>query len=162
MNKTLILGIVLLLGITLFGCSPNKNGYLSQAKQSQSNHVTKTDSKSNQEEFKQSDAILKAIEQHNISEEVKSDIDFPTIIKSGETVIKEFKTGGPRSGLTVKLELTLDAKRDDDKYIVTLTEDYNSIVNGTKAISFWKYEVSVYGVKLIDKKEDGNLVKIIK
>jgi hypothetical protein len=162
MKKTFMLGVILLLSISLYGCSPNENSNLPQINQQPSNYVTKTDSNPEQKEITQSDAILKAIEHHNTSGEVNSDIDFPTTIKPGETVSKEYKTGGEAPGLTLNLEQTVEAERDGKKHIVILTEDYNVTVSGTKAISFWKYEISTDEVKLIDKKEDGNLAKIIK
>jgi hypothetical protein len=108
------------------------------------------------------EALVKAIEHHNTSVEVKSDYDFPATIKEGNTVTKEVKVGGPAPGVTLNLEMTAEGKKEGDKYIVILTEDYNATVSGTKAISYWKYEVSTHGVKLMDKKENGNSVKGIK
>jgi len=138
-NKALIFGIILLFGITLFGCSVNEN-----------------------EELTESEAIIQVIEKHNVSEDVISDIDFPITMKSGETISKEFKTGGPAPGTILDLELTVKSERNDNKYYVTLSENYNITINGTNAISFWKYEISADGIKLIDKKEDGHLVWTIK
>jgi hypothetical protein len=42
--------------------------------------------------------------------------------------------------------MIVEAKKGDDKYIVTPTGNYNATVNETKAVSFWKYEVSTDGV----------------
>jgi hypothetical protein len=35
-------------------------------------------------------------------------------------------------------------------------------VNGTKAINYWKYEVSSDGVKLLDKNENGSNINEVK
>jgi hypothetical protein len=106
-------------------------------------------------------ALVKAIEYHNNSTEVKSDFDFPTTIKSEETVSIDIEVGGPK-GSTTQLDMTVNAENKDGLYIVTLTEDYNVTVSGTNVISYWRYEVANDKVKLLDKKEKGNLVKIIK
>ncbi|MFN7250223.1 MAG: hypothetical protein ACK4M9_05450 [Anaerobacillus sp.] len=106
-------------------------------------------------------ALVKAIEYHNNSTEVKSDFDFPTTIKSEETVSIDIEVGGPK-GNTTQLYMTVNVENKDGSYIVTLTEDYNVTVSGTNVISYWRYEVANDKVKLLDKKEKGNLVKIIK
>ena len=115
-----------------------------------------------EKELTEDEALVKAIEYHNALAEVKSDYDFSVTIKDGDTVTKEVKVGGPPPEATVNLEMTVEVRKEGGKYIIVLTEDYNVTISGTKAVSFWKYEVSNEGVKLLDKKEDGNLIKIIK
>lgn len=106
------------------------------------------------------EAIVRVINYHNASRDVESDYDFPLSIKSNEIVSKKIKIGGkyPGDG-TLDMSVTIEDK--PESFIVTLTENYHYVVNGTKAISYWKYEVSYNGVKLLEEKEDGNLVRLI-
>ncbi|MGD9678524.1 MAG: hypothetical protein AB7V16_09285 [Vulcanibacillus sp.] len=107
-------------------------------------------------------ALLKVVEHHNSLAEVQSDYIFPITIKEGDTVAKEVNIGGPSPGATVILEMTVAIEKEDDEYLVILTEDYNITVNGKDAISYWKYKVSADEIMLLDKKENGNLIRIIK
>jgi hypothetical protein len=107
------------------------------------------------------EALAKAINNFNLTVKDNSDNDFPQKIKAGETISENIKIGGVKEN-TTKLDISVKVKKDGNKYTVTLTKDYNITVDGTKAISIWKYEISNNEVKLLDKSENGNLVRIIK
>jgi hypothetical protein len=146
----LLFSITLLFG--LMACSSEDNT---------SNDEEKVETTEEEKELTRDKALVRAVEYHNASEEIESNFDFPVTIKSGEKVSKEVEIGGP-AGSTTRLDMRVDVEKTDEAYTVTLTEDFNAIVGEKKAISYWEYEVSNSEVKLIDKKEYGNLVKLIK
>lgn len=112
----------------------------------------------------QSEAIIKAIEEHNKSNEVISDIVFPLTIKPGEVISRKVRVGGPPPGLTLNIKLSVDAEKTGSIYNVTLIEDYNiqDYFEKETARSYYTYEVSIDDVKLIEKDESGNWVYTIK
>ena len=153
MKKLFMVSLVLIFSLSLFGCSniksassPNENQVVNQEEN---------------KEFTKEDAIANAIKYHNASEEVRSNFNFPKTIKPEEQFTKKIEIGG-KKGNTTQLDMAVNTEDNNGSYIVILTEDYNVMVNETAAISYWKYEVSKEYVKLLEKKEDGNLVNIIK
>jgi hypothetical protein len=144
--------ISLIWALALVGCSS-----LSQV--SHQNHQATKVSK-----FTATSALKIAINHYNNDERVKLDYKFPKFplsITVGKTVSKEVPVGGP-GGHKTKLYMKNSVKPSGTNYIVTLTEDYNYVVNGTKAMSYWKYEVSPDGVKLLDKSENGSIIQLVK
>jgi hypothetical protein len=153
MKKILFMSAVILLCFSLFGCSVNKTNKVSANNQS-------TNGRKNAE-FSLDGAVKKAIDKYNSTEKDTPEIDFPTTMKSGDTVSKTIQIGG-KEGNTTKLDMSISAKKDGNNYIVTLTKNYNITVNGTKAISSWKYEIAKDSINLLDKRENGKLINNIK
>lgn len=147
MKKLFIISLIL--SLTLVGCS-------SSSKASNENLQATKVSK-----FTEASALKMAINQYNIDDRGKMDYKFPLSITVGNTVSKEVPVGGPVGNKT-KLDMKNSVKTSGTNYIVTLTEDYNYVVNGTKAISYWKYEVSPDGVKLLHKSENGSIINVVK
>lgn len=140
MKKMLRSFALILLCFTLFGC----NAY-----------------KTTTNQRKIDNAIKMALNHYNSTVKDTPDIKFPTTMKSGNIITKKIETGRPQ-GTPIKLDMSVIAVKQNTQVIVTLTKDYNIMINGTKAISYWKYEITNNHIKLLDKKEDGRLVNIMK
>ncbi|NRD76567.1 hypothetical protein HPT25_03560 [Bacillus sp. BRMEA1] len=153
MKNILLLSAVLLLCLSLFGCSLNKGNHVS------ANNQSANSKKIN--ELSLGSAVKKAIDKYNSTETDTTDIKFPTTLKSGDTISKTIQIGG-KKGNTTKLDMSIRAEKEGNNYIVTLSKNYNITVNGTKAMSSWKYEITNDSINLLDKKEDGKLINDIK
>jgi hypothetical protein len=138
------------LAIALVGCSSSRQA-------SNENYKATKVSK-----FTEISALKMAINHYNKYDKGEIDYKFPLTITVGKIISKEVTIGGPAPGSKTKLDIKSSVKPSGTNYIVTLTEDYNHIVNGTKALSYWKYRVSPDGVKLLDKKENGSIIYTIK
>lgn len=90
-----------------------------------------------------------------IQQVLKEHPDFPS--KAGETKIVRLPTGGP-AGTTSMVELKTTAEKiSDGKYQITLTKDWQLVVNGQKVFSYWKYNVGPDGVTLLESDERDSL-----
>lgn len=150
MKKIFIISLIW--ALALVGCS-------SSSQASNQNHQSTKVSK-----FTATSALKMAINHFNKDDRVKLDYKVPKFslsITVGKTVSKEVPVGGP-VGNSTKLDMKNSVKPSGTNYIVILTEDYHYVVNGTKAISYWKYEVSPDGVKLLDKSENGSIINEVK
>lgn len=143
MKKIALSSLIILLIATIIGCSNSK------ASSPQTN------------KFTAQAALRIAITHYNKVDKGKLDYKFPLSTTVGKTVSKEVTVGGP-AGNKTKLNLKNSIKPSGTNYIVTLTEDFNYIVNGKKAISYWKYEVSPNGIKLLDNNENGSIINEVK
>jgi hypothetical protein len=144
--------ISLICASALVGCS-------SSSQVSNENHLDQKVSK-----FTATFALKMAINHFNKDDREKLDYKvpkFPLSITVGKTVSKEVPVGGPVRNST-KLDMKNSVVPSGTNYIVTLTEDYHYVVNGTKAISYWKYDVSPNGVKLLGKSENGSIINGVK
>ncbi|WML48653.1 hypothetical protein RCG23_00410 [Neobacillus sp. PS3-34] len=154
--KNLLAGSLFVLCISLLGCSPlNNNEVTAKLGEIQTNPVEQV------QDLTIVEAISKTITFHNDLIRGTSKNDFPPKMKKGQIISKEIKIGGP-SGHTTRLNKSVEAKKDGSHYIVTLIKNYNVTVNGIEAKSIWKYDVSDEGVKMLDKKEDDNVINGIK
>ncbi|HLQ98399.1 MAG TPA: hypothetical protein VK135_06880 [Candidatus Dormibacteraeota bacterium] len=96
--------------------------------------------------------LSQTIDYHNDNKSPNETPPFPKTIKAGETISREVT----KSGNTIQVDATATVERKNESYVVTLTIDYNTILNEEKAISFWKYEVSKDEIEMIDKNDDVN------
>lgn len=148
MKKVSLILSFMLLSIGLLGC--------------QQNNEVKNDTSAKSNEIKESQALDETIKFHNNStDESNIDNNFPTTINSRETISKEVEIGG-KYGSASTVDMSAKLEKSEDSFIVTLTKNYNVMVGEKEAISYWKYEVSNSEVKLVDKKEDGKLVNLMK
>ncbi|MCP8615461.1 hypothetical protein [Salirhabdus salicampi] len=159
-KKQFFISVGIILSTALAGCGTNDNN-LANASEGNSPEANQVVNEEENDLFTKEDAVASTIVYHNASNEVKSNFDFPTTIKPEEQFSQEIEIGG-KQGNTTQLEMAVNVEGENGSYIVTLTEDYNITVNETMATSYWKYEVSKNSVKLLEKKEEGNIVKIIK
>jgi len=96
-------------------------------------------------------AIAKVVEKHP---------GFPAEPDKVNTI--EIPIGG-REGNKAKVELTTAIEPcGEDSYIVTLTKNWNLIVNGTPVVSTWKYRVDKGSVTLLESHDMDATVRIIK
>ncbi|MDP4085207.1 MAG: hypothetical protein Q8934_11415 [Bacillota bacterium] len=140
MKKMVLSSLLLLLFVTIVGCS-----------------ISKT---SSQSKFTDKSALKMAINHYNKYERGKIILKIPLSLIVGKTVSKEIPVGPPNN--KTKLDFKNSVKPSGTNYIVTLIEDEHYVVNGTKAISYWKYEVSPNGIKLLDKNENGGIIRKVK
>lgn len=95
-------------------------------------------------------AINKFDENYAISKAIKEHPEFPSTIGSKKISLNDVGMQG--SSLMGSLE-TKAEKVGKDEYTVTLTKNWNIKVNGTDAVSYWKYKVTPDNITLIDSKE---------
>jgi Na+-transporting methylmalonyl-CoA/oxaloacetate decarboxylase gamma subunit len=156
--KNLVLAFLIVFAITsMYGCSQiTKTEIKKDDSEAQENIEIQND-----ELEKKDEAITKAIQYHNGSEDVKTPYTFP-IIKEGDTIWKVVHVGGRYPGNTFDLEMTIEVKHTGNHYVVILIEDFNAVINDKKVLSYWEYEVTGENVKLIDKNEGGYFIQMIK
>lgn len=159
MKKWFVLSI--LLSLMVAGCEAKSevvqvNENQQQVAQNQDNKQT-----DKQEKLTKQEALRQVISFHNSNDQVEMVHAFPADIKDGETLSKDVEIGGP-IGSKAKLSQTANVVIQNGTFIVSLTQDYHMSINNTKAINRWKYELSNTGIKLIEKEEHGNAIRIIK
>lgn len=94
-----------------------------------------------------------------ISMAMQSHKDFPS---NQSTVTKRLPTGGPQ-GATAAVKFTTKAEKSSgNSYIVTFTKDWQTSVNGKKAVSTFKYKVAPGSVTLLQNDDNDNIVKTMK
>lgn len=128
MNKrTLIIGLVLILSITIF--------------------VTACANRTEMA-FGESDAITYVLEEHK---RIVEELEFPS--KVGETKTVEINVGGKPPGLTIPVELTTNVEKIDEKtFYVTLTKAWKD--TGKDVISYWTYKVAPKEVFIIESQNN--------
>jgi hypothetical protein len=127
---------------------------------SPSSHDAEQPRQQQTETFDENDAIAMVIKQHP---------DFPAHL--GEMITRKLPMGGPagttanvtfmttcqmspalnvKAGATTRCTFTTATQPvSESTYIVTLTKDWHITVNDTPCISYWKYEVTANGAKLL-------------
>jgi hypothetical protein len=153
--KKRVAGLLFLLCLSLFGYSLLNDDLTAKGLEFRNTPIKKT------QKLTLEEAVSKAVAYHHNLKKDTFDNDFPSKIRNGQMISTEVKIGG-LSGSITKLDMSIEAKKVRSHYFITLIKNYNVTVNGRKARSIWKYDVSNNKVKLIDKKEFGNLVNIIK
>jgi hypothetical protein len=80
-----------------------------------------------------------------------------------DTITKELPIGGGNYGATEKVKFTTKVEKvEESTYIVTLTKDWDSSVNGKYVKSYWEYNVTPYSVILLESIDNENLLESIK
>jgi hypothetical protein len=153
--KKRLAGLLFLLCLSVFGYSLLNNELTAKGRKVQNTPIEKA------QKLTLDEAVTKAIAYHHNLKKDIFDNDFPTKIRIGQTISTKIKIGGPSGNIT-KLDMSIEAQKDGNHYFITLIKNYNVTVNGREARSIWTYNVSDNGVKMIDKKEYGNLVNTIK
>lgn len=113
--------------------------------------------KSNKQELGQ--AINKFDENYAISKVIKEHPEFPSSVGSKEISLDDVGKQGHK--LMGSLE-TKAEKSGQNEYIIILTKKWNIKVNGTDAVSYWKYKVTPDNIILIDSKEKADIIDTIK
>lgn len=101
------------------------------------------------EEYEVEKALSQVIDYHNKNE--KASIPFPNNLRVDEMISKEVEV----EGNTTLLQVTTEAEKNNNKYIIKLIKDWNVKVDGVDAVSYWKYVIDDSEIKLLYKKEDG-------
>lgn len=113
----------------------------------------------NTDKYEAEKALTQAVKYHNDNKSSK-DISFPSTIKVGETISKEVEVDSA-PGKIAKVDATVDVEKNEKSHIVKLKINYNTKLNDTETIGYWEYEVSKSEIKIVDKKIEDNLKKII-
>lgn len=112
----------------------------------------------NTDKYEEEKARAQAVKYHNDNKSSK-DIFFPNTIKVGETISKEVAVDD-EPGKIAKVDAIVDVEKKEKSHIVKLKINYNTKLNA-ETIGYWEYEVTKSEVKIIDKKVDDDLRKII-
>lgn len=90
-----------------------------------------------------------------ISMVIKNHPDFPS--NPSQAIFKKIPTGGPE-GTAANVKFTTSVKKvNDTTYEVTLTKDWNLVVNGKIVKSSWKYIVTPNNVELSESADNDDL-----